>query len=173
LDIEKIYDRYFDEIFNYILKRVLNVALAEDLAGVVFMKVVDKIDTYDPDKASVRTWIYSITNNELIDYYRRKRIKKPYDDLKPFLKDEDVLKEIQKKQDKLQKNKLYKDILAILDKKLSMEERDIIIMHYIEGMKYKEISEIKDLNENTLRSKAHRALKKVKNLIDLEKRGLK
>lgn len=173
MDIGKVYDKYFEEIFNYILKRVLNVALAEDLAGVVFMKVVDKQDTYDPDKASIRTWIYSIANNELIDYYRRKKIKKPYEKHKPYLKDKNVLEEIQKERDKFQKSKLYEDILVILDKKLSMEEKDIIIMHYIEGMRYKEISNIKDMNENTLRSKAYRALKKVENYVDLEKRGLK
>ncbi len=173
MDLEKVYDKYFDEIFNYILKRVLNVALAEDLAGVVFMKVVDKKDTYDPEKASIRTWLYSIANNELIDYYRRKKIKKPYDKYKPFLKDKDVLEEIQNKRSKFQKSKLYKDVLSILENELSIEEKDIIIMHYIEGMKYKKIARIKNMNENTLRSKAHRALKKVENKIDLEKRGLK
>jgi len=172
VEFENVYDKYFNEIFNFILKRISNVELAEDLVGVVFMKVFEKRESYDPSKASIRTWIYTIANNELIDYYRRRRVNKSFEKVKPYLKTKDVLEEIQEKTDEINKKKLYNEILEVLDDKLSREEKDIVISHYIEEKPYKEIAEIKNMNCNTLRSKAHRDLKKVEEFINLEERGL-
>ena len=99
LEIEQIYEKYFDSIFSYVLKRVNNVETAEDITSTVFMKVLRSLKHYKAEKASVKTWIYAITGNEVINFYRKKKISLGLDKYSHLLKSADVLVEIQEKQD--------------------------------------------------------------------------
>ena len=46
---------------------------AEDLVSDVFLKAYEKYPTFDADRASVSTWLYTITRNTVIDYFRTHR----------------------------------------------------------------------------------------------------
>ena len=70
-DIEQIYTEYRDRVMGYIYARLRSRADAEDLCQDVFEKVNMKLDSFDSGKASISTWIYSITRNSVIDFYRR------------------------------------------------------------------------------------------------------
>ena len=71
---EEIFIQYHDKIEYYIYRKVSDKYVAEDLTSVVFMKVYDKLSGYDSSKASVATWIYTIANNTVIDYYRTHKV---------------------------------------------------------------------------------------------------
>ena len=69
-DIEQIYTEYRDRVMGYIYARLRSSADAEDLCQDVFVKLNKKLDSFDSGKASISTWIYSITRNSVIDFYR-------------------------------------------------------------------------------------------------------
>ena len=71
---EQIYTDYKDKVFAYIRNHVNSPEDAEDLCADVFVKVYDKLDTFDESKARISTWIYSITSNTVIDFYRTNHI---------------------------------------------------------------------------------------------------
>lgn len=47
----------------------------EDIAQTVFIEVWEKAGTFDPSKASVKTWLYSIARNRCIDAIRKRRLR--------------------------------------------------------------------------------------------------
>ena len=57
---------------SFIKNRVTNEADAEDILQEVFMKLISNIDKL-MDNQKIRAWIYKITQNAIIDYYRRNR----------------------------------------------------------------------------------------------------
>ena len=58
---EQIYLQYHDKVRAYVRGKIQDPHDVEDLVSAVFMKIVQKLDSYDPAKASVSTWVYTIT----------------------------------------------------------------------------------------------------------------
>lgn len=172
LNIEEIYATYFDLIFSYVLRRVNNVEKAEDITSVVFMKVLRSLDSYDPGKASLKTWLYAITGNEVINFYRKNRILLELEKFESVLKSEDVLAEIQAKQDEYDRKKSLAGVMETMDRRLSFEEKDILMAIYFDDLSYRELAEIKGVKEPTLRSKVHRSLKKIQKYVQFEEEKL-
>ena len=74
LDKDKIYREYQGKIYGYALSKVNNPQDAEDITSDVFLKVYEKLVTFDETKASLSTWIYTITRNTLTDYFRTRKV---------------------------------------------------------------------------------------------------
>ena len=64
--------------------------------------------------------------------------------------------------DKIVDNIDNKMLLSFLFQYISLEERNILMLHVISGFKFKEIAKILDLSLSTVLSKYHRAIKKIK-----------
>ena len=74
---EALYREYHGKVFGYIRSKISSAEDAEDLTADVFLKVCEKLGTYDESKASLSTWIYTITRNTLrVSYCCPKRISK-------------------------------------------------------------------------------------------------
>ena len=80
LDAEKLYTDYYRKVRSFIASKVNSYQDAEDLTSDVFVKVYKKLDTFDPKKANVSTWIYTIARNTVIDFYRTSNQTLEYDD---------------------------------------------------------------------------------------------
>ena len=122
----KLYEDYALKVRNFILSKVNDFNLAEDLTSEVFLKVYSNISSFDEKKASLSTWIFTITRNLLIDYYRTRKIhvELPED----LTYDEEV-------------NICDEENLEILKKglkSLSEKERDVIILHYYSKLTLKD-----------------------------------
>jgi len=68
---EEVYEKQFSNIYNYVYGQVLHKERAEDLVSDIFIKAMTHYDSFDPAKASVRTWLTNIARNTLIDEFRR------------------------------------------------------------------------------------------------------
>lgn len=127
----EIYQTYQPKVFGYMISKVNNAELSEDLTADVFLKVYEKLDDFDETKASVSTWIYTIAKNRLTDYFRTRRV---FEEVPETLNDgSDVEEEVC--------NREMLDKLAASLKKLPERERDIIILRYYSGFTLKEIAE--------------------------------
>lgn len=65
---EILYERFFDQIFGFTVKRVGTHAIAEDLVSIIFLKAFTSRRRFS--KGSFKAWLYCIANNTIIDYYR-------------------------------------------------------------------------------------------------------
>ena len=125
---DRVYRDYADKVKYYILGKVTNEADAEDLHSIIFQKIFDKIDTYDEKKASVSTWVYTITHNTVCDYFKtKKNIVSLEDDV---LAADENLDNICKKE--------TLDELADALLKLKENERQIIVLVFYQDMTIKE-----------------------------------
>ncbi len=129
---EQIYTDYKDKVFAYIRNHVNSQEDAEDLCADVFVKVYDKLDTFDESKARISTWIYSITSNTVIDFYRtnhvHSEIPEDLSDTKSTIEDDILTQE-------------SLSSLATALKKLPQEQMDIIVLRYYKGLTLQEIAE--------------------------------
>ena len=63
--MEKIYLEYKEKVFRYVRAKVENAADAEDVTSDIFLKIQTSLGSYDEEKATLSTWIYTITHNEV------------------------------------------------------------------------------------------------------------
>ena len=70
INAEQIYLQYHDKVRAYVRGKIQDPHDVEDLVSAVFMKIVQKLDSYDPAKASVSTWVYTIARNTVTDHFR-------------------------------------------------------------------------------------------------------
>lgn len=127
----KLYQDFYQKVLGYINGKVNNYTLAEDLCSDVFLKVYEKIDTFDETKASLSTWIFTITRNRLTDYFRTRHITGEIPE---------TLAEDNSFEDDVCNGEMLETLADALEK-LDTRERDIIIFHYYSGMTLKDVAE--------------------------------
>ncbi len=70
---EGVYQEYYTRVLRHVQKHVAAYHEAEDLTQEIFVACYRNFDNFDPEKASVGTWVYVIMNNRLKNYYRDKK----------------------------------------------------------------------------------------------------
>jgi len=134
MDAGQIYEEYQPKVRAYVRGKIQDPHDAEDLVSAVFMKVVQKLDSYDPAKASVSTWVYTITRNTVTDYFRTRRSVVAFEDYML-----DKAPAVYLSDDAL-------DNLADALMSLKEKERDLIVLHYYSGHTLKTVAEMMDMS---------------------------
>ena len=153
---EQIYREYKDKVFGYIRKHVNSLADAEDLCEDVFVKIFEKIDTYDETKSGLSTWIYSVTGNTVIDFYRTNHI---HSEIPEDLSDEKSTIE----EDYLNQESL--EVLAEALRELPREQMDIIVLRYYKGLTLQEVAEKMSLSYGITKLRHREALGRLQKLL--------
>ena len=146
--LEQVYTDYYGKVMGYISARIRNRADAEDLCSDVFMKVQRKLEDYDEAKASVSTWVFTITRNTLIDHFRRNR---PSEEL-----DENLSDGLEIDEDLLSQETLSE--LAGALKRLPQQLMDIIVLRYYDGKPLTEIAKMMNLSYGAVKLRHQNAL---------------
>jgi len=71
-NIELIYKEYSDQLLKFILKSISDKATAEDILQNVFIKILSNINSLK-DSTKLKTWIFQITRNAIIDHFRESK----------------------------------------------------------------------------------------------------
>lgn len=155
-DIATIYDEYFDSVYRYVAFRVRTSHDAEDIVADVFMKVVAKIDSYKKQRgASVKSWIFTITRNTLIDYYRKSG--------KQVVSVEEVeVADDSRGMDELVDVQLSVEQLQEHVDSLPERQKEILLLRYTADMKNTEIAATLDINEKSVSAALSKATKQLR-----------
>jgi len=70
--LEILVSRYLKSIYSFAYRHIGNIHDAEDITQEVFVKVLRHLKKFDHDK-SFKTWIFKITQNTSIDFFRKKK----------------------------------------------------------------------------------------------------
>ena len=149
---EKIYSDYCSKVFGYIRSRVNSVQDAEDIVADVFLKVYEKLESYDESKASLSTWIYTITRNTLTDYYRTRKV---FDEIQELSEDDASTED----------DVCHAEMLEILAKALEAldeRERDIVVFRYYFNKQLKDIASQMGISYAYVRVLHNRALQNLR-----------
>ena len=170
---KELIDKYTTPLFNF-TARLTDKDNAHDIVQDVFIKIWKKLNSFDTSKSSFKTWIFTVTKNSIIDFWRKNKIpgglkkilsfsdlEKNNDDysFSENIKDESILpdKALQKVEDKEFLNKSID--------KLPENYKTVLILHYQEEMTFMEIGEILNKPLNTVKSYHQRAVAELRKTI--------
>jgi RNA polymerase sigma factor (sigma-70 family) len=152
----KTIDRERGRLKNFIRKRVSNNEDAEDILQDVFFQFVNMMQLENIEKAA--SWLFKVAGNRITDWYRKRRpvslesLRRKQADDDPFfpLFLEDLLYDPDEDPDKLYLRSTVWPLLADALEELPDEQRDVFVMHELQDLSFKEISEITGTPVNTL-----------------------
>ena len=156
LSNEEIYTKYKDKVLGYIRNHVNSPEDAEDLCSDVFIKIYSKIDTFDETKASLSTWIYAMTSNTVIDFYRTNHIHSEIP--------EDLAEEKSLIEDEVLNSESLEELAKAL-RALPQEQMDIIVLRYYKGYTLQEVAEKMNLSYGVTKLRHREALGRLKDLL--------
>jgi RNA polymerase sigma factor (sigma-70 family) len=155
----ELYEEFLPRVFRYVRCRVSDVATAEDITSSVFEKVLVNFAKYSRDRAGFSTWIFTITRNTLIDYYRVVASKK---------KQTVSLEEAEVRPtgtlsppEELEKKELVEKLNRCAAQ-LSSEEQEIIHLKFEAELTNREIAKMLVLSESNVGVKLYRAIRKMR-----------
>lgn len=159
-----IVEKYESKLLKYIL-RISNIDLedAENLLQEVFIKIFKNINEYN-NKLTFSSWIYRITHNITIDYYRKNKDKISISlqtDDNEYVNLIDLLESDTKIEEDYKKKELVKNIITILDL-IDVRYKEILILKFLEEKNYSEISDILKIPEWTVATLINRWKKQFK-----------
>jgi len=153
--IAEIYDLSSAAVYGYILSILKNREDAEDVLQDTYVKICTNADQYH-EQGKPMAWIMTIARNLSLMLLRgRKRFQDLEDYEWEAISDERT--EV-RSEDKM--------LLETLMRELKAEERQIVTLHAVSGMKHREIAELMDLPLATILSKYNRAIKKMQKVLD-------
>lgn len=153
--VEETYIEEKDRLLGFIRKRIPNSEEAEDLMQDVFLRLVlnsTGIQTIE----NITAWIYSVTRNRIIDFFRKKKSESLEDQqISSGMNDKpidlvDILPAIgSSPEDKIFADLIWEEIQDSLDE-MPKEQREVFVLHELENHSMKEIGEITGVKQNTL-----------------------
>ena len=159
-DIEQLgvlFERYKKPLFGFFYRSTHNPSLCEDLVQNVFLRLLKYRSTFT-GSGKFTTWMFGVAHNVFLDHCSKSRRYKSIEDLheNSFISDENLTDNvIEEEQIKLLNTALNK---------LNDEQRELIILSKYQGLKYKEIAEILNCTEGTVKVRVFRALNELKDI---------
>jgi RNA polymerase sigma-70 factor (ECF subfamily) len=147
----EIMERYQSAIIHYLHRLTGDNDLAADLAQDTFIQAYQGLMKSNAE-INLRPWLYRIASNNAWQYWRRRRLLS----LVPFSRfkqpPEPLVYSVGNPDDE---KLVIKDVIS----KIPLEQRTCLILHYAEGLKYREIADILNISEEAVRKRVSRGKK--------------
>ncbi len=154
----RLYDIYADRIYRHVYYRTANVEDARDLTQDVFARAWRMLPKYKRTSTPFLGWLYTISHNRVIDYYRTKKdhayldqdvsIDAPHSDPQ------------QSAETQLDRQEIRRAVL-----RLPADQQRVILLTFIDGFEYREVAAMTGKSEGNIRVIVHRALKKMRGIM--------
>ncbi len=157
-----LYEQFVSKVYNYIYYRTGSFIEAEDLTAQTFLKAFDAIGKFDGQKASFPTWLIRIANNLTIDYFRLKG-RRPEVPIEYACENCDDCN--------LEETVLINamsDRVKGLISGLTDEQQQVMILKFNLHFTNNEIAKAMGKTEGSIKSLQHRALSKIRKILEEE-----
>lgn len=155
--------RYQHRLYRYLLRIVCDSGAAEDLFQQTWLRVLQRIQKYDPQR-SFEGWLFSVAHNIAIDYVRRRRPQS----LEALTASGAMQSDLARSADTGALDQLLSreraDRMLELVASLPVLFREIITLRFEEEMKLEEIAATLALPIGTVKTRLHRAMKALRQL---------
>lgn len=140
----EIYDKYHLKVYNYIAKCINSREDALDLLQELFLLFYNRLPRLDITTGRIEAWLLRVARNMCLSYARNK-----YRRMTRTLADTEPIGDSNSETDLLKKDFRHK-VHTFLNQ-LNDRERSVFILHKMEGLKYRELSQIFEVSERTLK----------------------
>jgi RNA polymerase sigma-70 factor (ECF subfamily) len=149
-----LYEKFFGQIFMFLLRRVESKEIADDLCSQVFLKALNYLPKYQHKGLPFSSWLFRIARYELYTAYHKNKVVPVLSidrsGIGAMLGDMNAEEKVD-----------YSDLYQVLQS-LSQDEMELIELRFFEGRAFKEIGELLDITENNAKVKTYRILDKLK-----------
>ena len=163
-DYSLLYERYVENIYNYIYYRTGNHHDAEDLTARTFYRALKHLDRYVDRGAPYSAYLYRIAHNIVANWYRDHSRRQ-------IVSVEDVILESPKSNDphvvaeKKEREKMLLDMI----RDLPDDRQELLILKFIEQMSNAEIGQVMGRTEGAIKSLYHRTLVSLREIVKKRK----
>ncbi len=147
-----LYDRYYEPLYRFLMRRTDDASLADELCSITFFKALDGLAKFKWQGKPFGAWLFRIGTNELRKHFRDKKPIYVIETDKLNCSDEKI--EIVD-QDQME---LLKELLDDLPE----TELRILELKYFEDQSFKEISKLLDMGESAVKMRVYRLLSKLR-----------
>ena len=155
---EILLNRHKNRVFAFIMSKIKNKDLSEDIFQDTYVKVVNSLQKgkYN-EEGKFLPWVMRIAHNLVIDHFRRHKkmqMVRSNNDFDIF----DVIKDNKINADeKLIKDQIFNDLNLLIDR-LPKDQKEVLKMRYFEELSFKKIAEHFDISINTALGRMRYAL---------------
>jgi RNA polymerase sigma-70 factor, ECF subfamily len=161
-----LYELYFERIYRYARLKIGDPAEAEDVTAAVFLNAWRAVDRFTPQgENAFLAWLFRLTRNVLIDRYRRQHNVGPLDGV-----DESALPlEAHFNPEAMLEWQVTVDELQDALQALTEEQREVVLLRFVEGLSAREVGAIMGKQEGTVRGLQFRAIEALRRVLSQQK----
>jgi RNA polymerase sigma-70 factor (ECF subfamily) len=168
---EELMRKYEKKIFSFVVRMVRNEEVAIDLTQDFFIKIFNVLDKYNFEY-KFSTWAYRICYNLVIDHIRKNQMQVDSLDDSVVSQKDMMLSENYVKEDgfkSLSDHEIRRYVWQTVDT-IPLKYRELILLRYIQDLKYEEIADITSLPVGTVKNRIFKAKELLKG--EMEKDGM-
>ncbi len=157
--LAEVHDRYFEQLHRYLYYRLGESEVAADLAGEVFLALIQALKQNKPPRVSLSGWLYSVARNMAADYLKEKAKTVPLVD--EMVADEPSLAD-QAHQAEL--GPMLRQALL----RLTEEQQHVIALRFGQGLSLADTARLLEKSVGSVKALQHRALASLARFIPVE-----
>ena len=154
------------KLFSFILMRMKDRALAEDIFQDTFYKVIDSLNAgkYN-EEGKFLPWVMMIANNLCMDHFRRNKRMQIFSDCEGRELHNLGLTADESKEEKLMREQNIQQVKLLIEL-LPDDQKEVLILRHYAGLSFKDIAEMTGTNINTALGRMRYALLNLRKMID-------
>jgi RNA polymerase sigma factor (sigma-70 family) len=156
-----LYERYRDPIFRFAYRLLGSADAAEDVTHDCFLSLIKAPGRFDPNKASLRTYIYSAARNQAAKRYNSSEREASIDDLK----EEPAAGDRHEPMRKVLDDELASEVARAISGLPPLQREALVLFEY-EELSLAEIATVVGVDANTVKARLFRAREKLRNQLD-------
>ena len=172
-DFTVLHNRLYGKVFSFVRLRIKDADEAKDIVQDVFLKAYNSWNNRPeemPDENTARNFLYVMARQRMIDFWRSSRFKTRTELLNNNTDDTDLwesgdfdsLESTEPLPEDVFEQTENKALILELLNKLKKEDREILILRFLDELEYRELARIYKTGEDNVRQKVSRSLQKLK-----------
>jgi RNA polymerase sigma-70 factor, ECF subfamily len=163
--LSSIFDEYAPAIFKYLLRLGIGSQEADQITGDVFVRLLEKISEGKGPRKNLRAYLFQIAYHLVVDYSReRQRITEL--GVAETIKQGSI-----SVQSQAEDNFLLEKLAKVMERELTEEQRNVVILRFQEDFSLKETAEIIGKNVNAVKALQNRGVNKIREAMSRENGG--
>ena len=160
-ELTELFERYHVKLYNFFLKLTFDKAASEDLTQNLFYRVIRYRHSFDRGNGSFKSWIYQIARNIHADYCKDQQKRT---DRFRMTEDGEAFPGGHLSGHEGTYSEEQFERLESAMSGLSADQRELLVLSRYHGLKYEEISRIKQISVPAIKVQVHRAIKQLRSL---------
>ncbi|MBK8022165.1 MAG: sigma-70 family RNA polymerase sigma factor [Chloroflexi bacterium] len=155
--LAEIFDTYYEALYRFAFVHLRDRESAEDIAALVFQRLLDAVEAGRPPTENLRAWLYQVARRLIIDHSRRQKHRNhaPLPEALAAPVDLEALVDHELR---------LEQVYAALDH-LNDRQREVILLRFMQGLDVEEVAAVLEISTGAVKTLQHRALTRLRRML--------